>query len=508
MSVTDDAAWLNTYAAAMFEPPPALRWDTPGRLAEYIVPGTVQTPALDLIDQALMWAYQTPDSRLIITMPPQEGKSTRVARDFVLWALVQNPDTRCVAASYGQDLANRNGRAVRRAIEQHPSLGLHIASDNGAVNDWTLDGRDGGVLSRGIGSGLTGRPADLMVIDDPIKDPAEANSEVFRQSRWDWWQDVAQTRLAPGAPCVVILTRWHEDDLAGRLKAAPDGRRWRVLNIPAEADHNPGKGETDVLGRQPGEFMRSARKRTREQWLDIKASHSARSWGSLYQGRPSPVAGNLFLRDGWGRYSTPLWIGRPNGQKWYPGQLGADAGRELIQSWDMTFKDKPESDYVVGQVWLRDGVNAYLLDEVRGRWSFTDTCQALRSVTSVWPQATRKLIEDTANGPAIMNALRKQIGGMVPVTPEGSKYARAEAVSPLVQARNVWLPTDELCPWVGEFIEECAGFPYARHDDQVDAFTQAAHRLLLVPILDPETKDAEDLLAEDELELPWAVTTY
>jgi predicted phage terminase large subunit-like protein len=500
-------SWLDT-TIAMFEPPPALRWATPGQLAAHLAPETAETPALDMIDQALLWAHRTPDARLIVTMPPQEGKSTRVAKDFVLWALVQNPDTRCVVASYGQDLANRNGRAVRRAITEHPTLGLTVAADNGAVNDWTIADHAGGVLSRGVGSGLTGRPADLMVIDDPIKDRSEADSEVYRRSVWDWWTDVASTRLAPGATCVVILTRWHEDDLAGRLLAAEDGHRWRVLNIPAQADHDPSKGQTDILGRHPGEYMASARRRTREQWDAIRVSKPARTWQAMYQGRPSAAAGTLFLRDQWARYSTPLWVERANGQKIIPGRLGADVGIELVQSWDMSFKDKDTSDFVVGQVWLRHGVDVYLLDRVKGRWGFTDTSQALRSVTSVWPQATAKLIEDTANGPAIMNALRSTVGGMIPVTPEGSKYARAEAVHPFVVAQNVHLPDPELCPWVGEFIEECAGFPNAAHDDDVDAFTQAVHRLLLVPILDDVTRDAEDVLGEDELDLPWMTNAY
>jgi predicted phage terminase large subunit-like protein len=497
--------WLD-HMARMFEPA-VLRWATPGALASYLVPGTVQTPALDLIDQALLWAYRTPDSRLIITMPPQEGKSTRVAKDFVLWALLQNPRLRCVVASYGQELANRNGRAIRTAITEHPSLGVSVAGDNGAVGDWTLTGSVGGVLARGIGSGLTGRPADLMVIDDPIKDPAEADSEVYRQSRWDWWTDVASSRLAPGAACVVILTRWHQDDLAGRLLAAPDGHRWRVLNIPAQAEHNPDKGETDILGREPGEYMASARERTREQWDAIKVSKPARTWNAQYQGRPSAAAGTLFKREGWARYSTPLWVTRPNGQKLIPGRLGSDVGIELIQSWDMTFKDKAGSDFVVGQVWLRHGVDVYLLDRVKGRWAFTDACQALRSVSSVWPQAAAKLIEDTANGPAIMNALRKQIGGMIPITPEGSKYARAEAVSPWVLSQNVHLPDPELCPWVGEFIEECANFPNGANDDDVDAFTQAVHWLSLKLILDESVHDADEILDED-LDLPWMTNTY
>ena len=168
-------------AARAFEPPPR-RWATPGALAKWMRPDTVQTPALDLIDAELVKLLDTPDARLIITMPPQEGKSTRVAGDFPTWALTQNPDLRIVTASYAQSLANRNGRAIRRRITEHPDLGLTIAPDNGAVSDWTLQGHEGGVLSVGIGSGLTGRPADLMVIDDPISNREQADSMMSERS--------------------------------------------------------------------------------------------------------------------------------------------------------------------------------------------------------------------------------------------------------------------------------------------------------------------------------------
>ena len=139
-----------------------------------------------------------------------------MTRDLPVWLLARNSDLRIVTASYAQTLANRNGRAIRNAIVTHPELGIRIAPDNGSVSDWTIDKHEGGVLSVGIGAGLTGRPADVLLIDDPIKDRAEADSEVYRDRVWDWWTEVGSTRLAPGAPVIVILTRWHHDDLAGR----------------------------------------------------------------------------------------------------------------------------------------------------------------------------------------------------------------------------------------------------------------------------------------------------
>jgi predicted phage terminase large subunit-like protein len=483
---------------------PARVWETPGALAAYLEPRTVVTPALELIDAELVRLLDTPDGRLIISMPPQEGKSTRVAKDFPTWVLKMRPDWRVVTASYGQSLANRNGRAIRRNITHHPELGLTIAPDNGAVHDWQLADHDGGVLSVGVGAGLTGRPADLEIIDDPIKDRKEADSETYRQNVWDWWTDVASTRLAPGAPVVVILTRWHEDDLAGRLTSPEhnqDWDAWRVLNIPAQADHNPNEGEVDALGREPGEYMISARRnkdgtpRTNHQWEALKRSKGTRTWTALYQGRPAPAEGGAFKRDWWQQYTQPLWVQQFNGA-----MATMDMDAEVIASWDMAFKDTTESDYVVGQVWMRRRGDAYLLDQVRGRWDFVDTCQQFRTLAAKWPQATLKLVEDKANGPAVIAALRRTVPGIVPEEPHGSKEARAAAVSPLVEAGNVYLPSPELAPWVGGFIEEAAAFPNGANDDQVDALSQALNRLLLIPLLQGELVTPDDLdetLAED-----------
>ena len=490
-------------AARMFEPRTA-KWSTPGQMAQATNSKTIQTPALDLIDAALVEAFNIPDSRLIICMAPQEGKSVRVANDFPIWCLTQNPDLRIVTASYAQNLANRNGRAIRNRIQTTPSLDLTIAQDNGAVHEWTLAGHQGGVLSVGIGAGVTGRPADMMIIDDPIKDRKEADSETYRDNVWDWWTDAASARLAPGAPVIVILTRWHQDDLAGRLTERDKEAGWKVLNIPAQADHRPEKGETDPLGRKPGEFMVSARGRSLKQWLMRKATAGARTWASLYQGRPSPDSGGVFPQE-WARYSQPMWIEQADGTRRVPG-IGRD-DHELVQSWDLAFKDTKSSDYVVGQVWLRVGNTAYLLDQVRARLNFTATCQAIEAMSAKWPQAVAKFVEDKANGPAVMNALSKKVFGMIPIEPEGSKYARASAISPLTESGNVVLPDVELLPNVEDLIEEARNFPNSAHDDTIDALSQAVNRLLLMPLT-----AADDLVEPDEYEEAdlrgYAITPY
>jgi predicted phage terminase large subunit-like protein len=466
-------------------------WPTPGALAVALNPNTRQTQALDLIDQALVDLFNTPDGRLIVTMPPQEGKSTRAAKDFPLWALEQNPDLRIVTASHGQALANRNGRAIRNAIQAHPELGLAIAPDAGAASEWTLAGHIGGVLSVGIGAGVTGRPADLLIIDDPIKDRKEADSSTFRQTAWDWWTDAGSTRLAPGGPVVLIQTRWHMDDLVGRLLAAEDGHVWEVLNIPAQADHDPELGETDPLGRVPGEFMESARGRSEKQWEAIKVRSGSRTWTALYQGRPSPAEGGYFKRGWWQFYDQPVWIERADGTRIVTHY------DDLVISWDMAFKDLDSSDYVAAGVWMRRGADAYLLDRVNRRMDFVETLKAFQQLAARWPQATLKLVEDKANGPAVIAMLGRTVPGIVPEEPHGGKVARAAAVSPLVEAGNVYLPAPELCPWVGDFIAQAAAFPTAAHDDEVDQMSQALNRMVLQPLLAGRIVTAEDL--DDDL---------
>jgi len=436
---------------------PTQQWATPGDLAKHLDPRTVQTPALDLIDAELVRAATTPDARLIVSMPPQEGKSQRCSRRFPLWALLRNPDTRIAIASYEHGVARRWGRAIRDDITTN-DLGITVRDDLAAQHEWQLEGHEGGVYSVGIGAALTGRPVDLLIMDDPIKDRLQANSQTFRDRVWDWWVEVGATRLAPGAPAILIMTRWHEDDLAGRLLKAEDGHLWRVVNIPAEAET-----DEDPLGRTPGEYMVSARGRTDEQWDAIKIRSGSQAWASLYQGRPSPADGDMLRRDQWQRWTT------------IPDLTYAT----VVQSWDLAFKGAKTSDFVVGQVWAKIGADCYLLDQVRGRWSFSETCQQIRTLSARWPQAIAKYVEDKANGPAVIDALKAQIPGLVPVQPEGGKEARAAAIQPLVEAGNVHLPLT--AEWVGDLIEEAAAFPNGAHDDQVDALTQALTKLMITP---------------------------
>jgi predicted phage terminase large subunit-like protein len=462
-------------AARTFEAPAEPErtvWETPGQLAQALNPNTKQTEALDLIDAELVRAFNTPNSRLIVSMPPQEGKSTRCGIMFPLWALTQDPDKRIAMTSFSDRLARRNSRDIMNLIKSDGDmLGLAISRDVGSQTEWKVDGHIGGVYAASVGGPLTGQPADMVIIDDPHKGAKEADSELQRQDVWDWWTSTVRTRLSPGASVILILTRWHEDDLAGRFINAEDGHQWRVVNIPAVADHDPEKGETDPLGREPGQGLNSAR--GERDWNATRVAVGSRTWNALYQGRPAPSEGGLFKRSDWKFYEHPLWV-EVDGVRTTTGDSDV-----LVMSWDMTFKSTQKSDYVVGQVWLHRGANVYLLDQIRKRMTFTESLAAVKLLVARWPQCAIKLVEDKANGTAVMDMLKPEMPGLIPVTPHESKEARAAAVSPFVEAGNVWLPDVKLAPWVAALVDEAAAFPNGAHDDQVDGMTQALQRMLV-----------------------------
>lgn len=247
---------------------------------------TVRTPALELLARRLTDTIQTRDGRLIVSVPPQSGKST-LLRWLVLWALADDPTRRIVFASYEHGLARASGRMVRNLVLTHGAeMGLGLSQDHADAADWQLDGHPGGLFTTGVGGALTGRPSDLLLVDDALKGQQDADSAVMRGRLHEWWASTARTRLAPGAPAVVVGTRWHEDDLSGRL--ASEG--WPVLNIPALAD-----GQVpDALDRPMGEWLVSARGTTVADWEKLRAESGERAFYSLMQGAPAPPAGGIF----------------------------------------------------------------------------------------------------------------------------------------------------------------------------------------------------------------------
>lgn len=411
-----------------------------------------RAPHLSLLSDWLTDAAIGQRRRILCTMPPQHGKSSMISQWFPVWLLENWPTKRILLVSYAADYATSWGRKVRNAIQQHSKeLTVRISQDSAAAAVWTTTA-GGQMVSVGVGGQVAGRPADVLIIDDPYSGPDDAMSQLYRDRLWEWWQTNAYTRLAPDGIIVILHTRWHEDDLIGRVVRAmrEGGERWDLLNLPAIAEV-----DGDPLGRRIGDPLWGTRY-DQAVLRRIRENVGTRAWAALYQQRPSPDTGNIFQRNWWRSYRA------------LPNDL-----TDFIQSWDLTFKDTRKADYVVGQVWARRGADKYLIDQVRARMDITATIQAIRGLSAKWPLAIAKLIEDKANGPAVMSMLRHELTGLLPVEPEGGKVARANAVAPEVEAGNVYLPDPSIAPWVHDFIEEASAFPNAPNDDQIDSLTQA-----------------------------------
>lgn len=424
------------------------------------------------LDQFLQDVIDKKSPRLMITMPPRHGKTELTTRRLPAYAFGRYPDLSIISTSYGADLASRMNRDVQRIIDDEryrdlfPDVALwgknvrSVASGSYLRNSdiFEIVNHKGVYRSAGVGGGITGMGGDIIIVDDPIKDRAEADSKTIRDKIWDWYTSTLYTRLAPGGGILLIQTRWHMDDLAGRLLEAEKanyGDSWQCINFEAVAT-------SDEAHRRAGEALHPERYPI-EQLLSIKSALGTRDWEALYQQKPVQDGGAIFKAE-WLRYWTPAIL---------PSRFDS-----MILSWDLAFKDTDSSDYVVGQAWGKHGADLYLLDQTRGRLDFTQTLHAIVSQVNKWPKATAKLIEDKANGPAVIATLKKHVHGIIPVSPEGSKTARAHAVTPLFEAGNVYLPDKSVYEWVPALVDELLQFPTGAHDDQVDALTQGISRLM------------------------------
>jgi predicted phage terminase large subunit-like protein len=383
-------------------------------------------------------------ARLIICAPPRHGKSELVAHWLPTYWLDWHPEERIIVASYADSLATTWGRAVRTELQTNPLLRTRVRPDDERANDWrTLEG--GGMRTAGVGAGLTGFGASLVICDDVLKDWEEAKSPVVRDAVVNWFHSVLTTRLEPGGSAIVMGTRWHEADLMGHL-LQEQGDAWEAIVLPAVAE------DEDPMGRGVGEPLCPERFDARRLEV-IRATTPERTWASLYQQRPAPPEGAIIRREWLRHYAEPPRC------------------PSVILSADLTFQVTSSGSYCVVQVWGQEGANFYLLDQVRDRLDFNDQIAVIADLQAKW-RAQATLIERKANGAAALAMLAGKVPGLLPVEPQGSKEIRAEAVSPLFEAGNVWLPPAEL-PWVRDLVDELTTFPAARNDDQVDAASQA-----------------------------------
>jgi predicted phage terminase large subunit-like protein len=424
---------------------------------------------------------------LIVNIPPGHAKSLLTAVFWPAWVWIDHPEARWLFSSYREPLAIRDSVKCRRLIEsawyqERWGNRFQLRDDQNQKGRFE-NTRTGYRVVVPMSSG-TGERGDYVVVDDPHSvDQAESDAE--RRSAVEWWNGSMATRLndLSAGHKIVIMQRLHESDLTGDLRAKGG---YELLCLPAEFE--PERRCSTSIGwndprKEPGDLLWP--ERVRQGDLDaLKVTLGSYRYAAQYQQRPSPAEGGIFKRYWWRFWRPahlelpPVAVRMPDGTTQHVAAVPLPQRfDEMMQSWDLAFKDLATSDYVVGQVWAAIAADRFLLDQQRERLDMPRTVEAIRKMSEKWPRAAAKLVEDRANGPAVIATLQHEIGGMIPVNPEGGKSSRAAAVSPQVEAGNVYLPHPAIAPWVEPLIEECSGFPFATHDDQVDALTQALHRL-------------------------------
>lgn len=413
-------------------------------------------------------------NRLMVFWPPGHAKSKYSSEYGPAWWIGRNKKKTIIHASYGTDFAERFGRKIRnhvRSEEYERVFGVTLAADSRAAGEWeTVEG--GEYKAAGVGAGITGRRADLGLIDDPVKSRKEADSPTYRQNAWDWYLADFRTRLKPGGAVVIIQTRWHEDDLSGRILpkdydfrsgwvTARDGERWFVLNFPAICE-----SVDDLTGRQIGEALWPG-------YIDLamleqlKKTQGSRNWDALYQQRPRPGEGGIFK------------------EAWLRNRYGAIPieANTVVHSWDTAQKPEQINDPSVCSVWnLGRGAPGYYLREV---WRKQVDYPTLKHKVVAFAERDNPaaiLIEDKSSGQSLIQDLRNSTSlPIIAIEPQGDKLFRANEVSAMVEAGLMHLPEPGIMavdggsaryPWLIDFEGEFFGFPLSTNDDQVDSVTQ------------------------------------
>ena len=433
---------------------------------------------------------------LLINIPPGTAKSRIVAVCFPAWAWLHFPSWRVLCLSANPRVAVRDSMFCRDIIESkwyqetfQPEWELRNDQDAKSCY-WNTAG---GIRSAfGILSKITGDRGDALIIDDP-HDANEVRSDAQREAVLDKWDSAIRNRVNDLRVCfrIGIMQRLHEEDWSGHVLKVGGFEHlclpmeFEPKRLDAEKDGIP--SETAIGWRDPrseeGELLFPERFPREVLNVEQTALGSA-GYAGQHQQRPSPATGEIFQKHWWrfwqhpGQNLPPVTLQHPEKGPVKVEPIDLPRLETELQSWDMSFKATSASDFVCGQHWGRTGANRFLLDQVLKRLGFSATCDELKEFTKKHPRALTKLVEDKANGPAVIDSLNSQIPGLIAVEPEGGKEARAWAVSPLVESGNVYLPHPVNAPWVWTLIDKCTAFPRVTHDDEVDALTQALIRWL------------------------------
>ena len=422
----------------------------------YTIPGFIPTKFHQFLAQVLQDVVQKVEAgkrvRICLSVPPRHGKSLCVTETLPTWFVGRNPNYRAILTAYNSELAEKFGDRNRQKARQHWkdlwNIDISPSQDNKGL--FEVKGKSGGIMSVGITGGIVGNGGQLIIVDDPYKNGIEASSPLYRDNVESMFRDSVLTRAeGKGNAIIVVHTRWHEEDLIGKLAKENE---WVVINIPVVSD-----GGFDVLKRSKGEMLCPDLGFDAVWAKATLNSVGKRVWSSQYMGKPSIESGNIFQRHMF---------------KFYTKSELPTVFDEVVQSWDLAIDNKKSSDYVSGQVWGHKGGNHYLLKRIKKRMTFVETIELIKQMSATYPQARRIYIEKRANGGAVIETLSKEIGGVVAINPKESKVQRAEAVTPYFEAGNIFVPHEQLDSTIEDYIQEFMRFPNSDHDDEVDSTTQ------------------------------------
>lgn len=388
--------------------------------------------------------------KIMISVPPQHGKSMTLTETLPTWFMGRNPDLRCIITAYNADIAekfgDKNRQLFKRVAKDLFDLEVSDSQDNKTL--WNVKNHLGGLYSTGILGSLTSNNGSLIIVDDPFKNGKEADNKDIRDTVYDTFLDSVSTRArGKGNAIIVIHTRWHEDDLIGRLKKQ-DG--WLYVNIPCVWE----KGIDKLLGRKIGETLCPELGYDSNWANSMQKLLGPRKWNALYQGKPFADKGEYVQRD---------WL------RFYNDSSKPTSFDQITLSCDPSGGGlKRDSDPTCISIWGRNGANHYLLTKVSRKMGFLEQLNEIKKLCAIYPEMKKKIVEHKANGDAIIAKLNNEIGGFVPFDPKGkSKEERLSVVLPYIEAGNVYLPEDD-----EETVQELIKFPHGEHDDFVDTLSQ------------------------------------
>lgn len=405
---------------------------------------------LEYLHNVLLDVVHGKTKRLIVNMPPRHGKSELITHYFPAWYLMNFPDKEVRIISANETLARQFGRKIRDTFLNVGSyFGVSLDPSSSAIDRFHINNRKGAFSSVGIGGQITGLGADLLIIDDPIRNPSDAESLTFRDNIYEYYKSTAYTRLTPNGVIIIVMTRWHYDDLCGRI-LANTSEDWTVLNLPAVCN-----SDDDPLGRSIGEALWPDPDRFHINKLnEIKAELGSYWFSAMYQG--TPIANeNVILRpEYWNIYDNEI------------------ADPELFfASWDTAVKPEEQNDYSVATVWKIKGGKCYLMDLFRRKVDFPGLMKMFDEVTAKYPKLDMHIIEDKVSGSSLIQTIRSFSDILVkPIQTSTSKVVRANLASATFEQKKVFMRN---AAWNETVISECSVFPKAKHDDIVDSVTQA-----------------------------------